>query len=198
MHPGLLVLLSDIVRDALLPEHELDLYRRNRKQALSQELTQPAAAADRILRRALFGDTGYGAAQSGPQAVDAIERQLLIDYHDAVLRPGDALLILTGKLPPRATLIQDVAVLFGGWPPGNPVREALSPRPEAKRRFLSSSVPGAELAEIRVGHEAPPFASAESLPLTLASMIWGANPRSRINAALQGTLSAGGTLFVPM
>jgi zinc protease len=190
--PSLFVLLSDILRDALLPEYELDFYRKSRRQAMPYELSQPGAIASRVLRRALFGDAGYGAAEPTPQSMDSLERQSLAEYHNAYFAPNNAYLILTGKLPqPRSELMQAINVMFGAWAQQKLPPEVPAPPPEASRRLLLVDRPGAEQAEIRVGRTAPPFASQETLPLTMASAILGASPNARLTAALRTTLNPG-------
>jgi zinc protease len=190
--PGLLSILGDILRDSQLPDHELDLYRRGRRQSLMNEASQPAAVADALFRRAIFGDDPYGTPHAAPDSVDGLDRAALLDYHKTYFNPNDAYLIIVGKLPPHAELVNFVTLMFGGWPPAKASPPALPVfKGQSKPRLLLVDRPGAEFAEIRVGGAGPAYADPDTLYLSLASRIAGSGADSRLAAELKGALGAG-------
>jgi zinc protease len=111
----MLALLADVSRNSVFPASEIDLYKQNRKQTLTAQHSQPDYMAAEEYRKVLFGDTPY--AHIGPtmESIDKIDRKALEDFRSTYLVPNNALLILVGKLPARAGLLQTVTSLFGSW-----------------------------------------------------------------------------------
>jgi zinc protease len=189
---SLLILISDILRSAEFPEREVDDYRRGRSQFLRNQSAQPAAVATRLLGLTLFGPSGYGAAvDPPPEAMDALDRQALLDYRASVFVPGNTTLLMIGKLPAHAELMKALTYVFAAWSEKKPPPYVPPKPPEAKRRLLLVDRPGAPQAEIRVGRVAPALSNAETLPLQIASTIAGGSPQSRLATELHDTLRPG-------
>jgi zinc protease len=130
----------DLVADVLLnPAFPVDALERERAvqlaglRALKDDLL---ASAFRLMRRAMFGPTGYGLhPQGNEQSVPQLTTEHLRRVHQTLVVPNNAVLAIYGDIDP-AQARNAVQQRFGTWAPGPgaPISPDTKPvRPESQR-----------------------------------------------------------------
>ena len=106
-------LLGDAARRATFPAQELELARTRFLSTLEVELSQPANVAARAFQKEIYGRHPYGRNTSA-QAYKAITRDDIVSFAARRLRPGGALLVVSGDITlARARALATGA--FGTW-----------------------------------------------------------------------------------
>jgi zinc protease len=176
----ILDLISDVARNAAIPENELALHKQNRKQSLMVQYGQPAFVANVTFRKALFGDQPYGHVGPTSASIDKIDRKALMDYRDTYMVPNNAFLIMVGKLPAHPALLKSITDQFGSWQ-SKPVPPFVAPKPpQSKRQLLLVDRPGSVQADIRMGKIAATYGNPDLFPQMVGSIVEGGGPNSRL------------------
>jgi zinc protease len=176
----MLALMSDVSRNAVFPTNEVNLHKQNRKQTLMVQHSQPAYMANEEYRKVLFGDTPYAHIGPTTESIDRIEQKTLQEFRDTYLVPNNAYLVMVGKLPARGQLLKAIAGEFGTWAQKN-VPPYVSPKPPAaKRELVLVDRPGSVQADMRIGRIAATFNDPDYFPQSVASVIEGGGPNSRL------------------
>jgi predicted Zn-dependent peptidase len=156
------------------------LHKQNRKQALLQELTNPAYLANRKFNELVYGKHPYAHVGPTMQSLDKLDRNAVVSYRDRYLTPNNAVLILIGKLPPRAQMMKVIEAQFGSWPRKEVEAPAEAPVPASRRQLVLVDRPGSVQADIHIGRLAVTRTSAEYYPLLIGRMILGGGSSSRM------------------
>lgn len=176
----LLVLMSDVARNATFPKDEVDLYKQNRIQSLMADRSQPGFLADEKMAEVVYGTSPYAHIAPTPEAVGKLDSKTLAGFRDTYLAPNNGVLILIGKLPARAEVLQLITGQFGSWAqkpvPALPKVEPPAPR----RQIVLVDRPGSVQADIHVGRLAPTALTPEYFPLTVADVALGGGTNSRM------------------
>jgi len=176
----ILALMADIARDALFPSTELALYQQNRKQTLNVQHSQPPYMANEEYRKVLFGDTPYAHIGPTAESIDKMDRKALMDYRDTYLVPNNAILILVGKLGPRAQLMKTITSEFGSWDAKKVPAYTAPNLPTGKRELVLVDRPGSVQADMRLGKIAATYKDADYFPENVGSIIVGGGTNSRL------------------
>lgn len=183
-----LALLADVALNPAFAAPEVERVRAQMLAALAQVREEPAALAQAVGSRAIYGD-GHPLAphplgtEAGLKSIDAAA---LRGFWQAHYRPENAALVVAGDLS-EAELRALVEPLFGGWQGQGtaPAREPLPPaRPIAARTVLvdKPGAPQTALAVVAPG----PFAAAPDAPaLKVMNAALGGLFTSRINHQLR-------------
>jgi zinc protease len=128
----------------------------------------------------LYGSSPYAHIAPTAEAIAKLDPKVLAGFRNTYLVPGNATLILLGKLPPRETLIKELTAEFGGWQskPLPPAPKMDVPAP--KRQIVLVDRPGSVQADIHVGRLAPTRITPEYFPLMVANNILGGGTSSRM------------------
>jgi zinc protease len=182
-----MAILADVVRNPVFPASEVDLEKKRRLDALSQESQSPDGIAWRVAVMLAFGrDHPYGAPEAGsPGTVEKLTREDFVGFHQRYWKPGSSALVFVGdlSLEEALTLARDA---FGTWSGGaRPPASIPKPQPVGPGKvFLvgRQDAPSTVVVQL-VG--APPRTSDEYFALGLADAIWG-GARGRLNLNLRG------------
>ena len=176
----LLELMSDITLNATFPQNEVALYQQNRIQNLKQAHSQPSFLAAEKMAQVMYGSSPY--AHIGPtvESIPKLDQKTLAQFRDTYLVPGNATLILLGKLPARDALMAIITKQFGGWQqkpvPAAPKIEAPAPH----RQIVLVDRPGSVQADIHVGRLAPLRTAPDYFPLNVGNTILGGGTNARM------------------
>jgi predicted Zn-dependent peptidase len=125
-------LLADVVRRPQFPADELERVRKEWIASIAREKDQPDALALRVLPPVLYGQAHpYGIPFTGsgtPSRFAALTRDDLLRFQREVLRPDNAIVIVTGAIT-SAAILPLLEKQFGDWrpEPGTaPVRPAVT------------------------------------------------------------------------
>ncbi|MDE1819905.1 MAG: insulinase family protein [Euryarchaeota archaeon] len=173
---AVLSLVYDALTQPRLDPTELRRIRRELREALLREMSQPDERADRVfLEKLLPASHPYRRNPLGsPEALARLTREGLLDFHRAHLTPRGAKLIVTTHEPP-ATLLRKLRGTFGALDggPALPPPEVPLSRPAHRAPLLYVSVPGTSQVEVVVGGTAPVRGHPDFPALTLANEILG-------------------------
>jgi zinc protease len=160
----LLPVISELINDAVFPEHELQLYKQNNKQRLSVNLKKCDFIAGRLIDEYVYGiDHPYG-KYSSAAAYDALTRKQLQDYYKEYYQQGKYVIFIAGKLP--NDIIEQLNKNFGQRKVNNKAEEKnhiIYPATKKKYRIVNDKdgVQGAvRLARSFPNRHHPDFTSA--------------------------------------
>lgn len=173
-------LLAEIARLPVFPENEVALAKANALQGLKAAEAQPGFRAERAMSAAIYGDHPYARAQPTEESIDAITRDELIAAHRQRLRPDQALLVITGRIPSeRAFELAESA--FGDWKTqGEAPKSVAAARMNAEPTFEYLEREGSVQSSVRIGRPAIPATHADAIALRLTSTLLGGGFSSRL------------------
>jgi predicted Zn-dependent peptidase len=186
-------LLSDVVRNPAFTPSEVERIRGQQLATIANELTQPAAMAQRAFLPRLYGASHpYGRPASGTgdaAAVKAIKRDDLLAAHASWIRPDAAHIFAVGDLP-LSQLLPMLEKGFGTWtaPASAKGTKAFVPpsTPQGTRIFLVDR-PQSPQSYILAGTVTPVTGAQNDLELEAANEVLSGDFLARINQDLRET-----------
>jgi predicted Zn-dependent peptidase len=187
-----LALLADVVRRPTFPAAEIERLRKEWIAGIAREKTNPDALALRVLPPVLYGEGHpYAIPLSGTgteASISALARDDLLAFHQQVLRPDNATIIVVGAVTPDK-ILPLLERHFGDWTtaPGVALARPAIPTAEpasASRVFLLDR-PGAPQTTLLVGQLMPSSRAEDRLELNTANAVLGGTFTSRINLNLR-------------
>ncbi|WMJ71249.1 pitrilysin family protein [Stenotrophomonas sp. 24(2023)] len=186
-----LALYSQMLRQPRFDQSEIDRVKASWIAGIKQEKANPGRVALRVLPPLLYGKGHpYAIPFSGTgdeDAIAALTRQDLVDFHRDWLRPEQGTLIVVGD----TTLKEVVPLLdkqFGDWKSTGPAPQVKAAStvalPSAPRVFLIDQ-PGAIQANLFAGQLVPPTEDAGSTRFDIANGVLGGDFTSRLNMNLR-------------
>ena len=176
----ILELMADVVLRPSFPENELQLNKLNTKEGLKQQRAQPSFLASEMVARIIFGEHPYSVVAPTPEAIDAMTREKLREFHRSMFAPNNAVLFVIGDVE-RDRLAARIAELFGDWASGQPVSAEFPPPPErAGRASYLVDRPGSAQSNIVIANLGIKRTSPDFFPMLLMHTILGANASSRL------------------
>ena len=94
--PGVLPVLADVLTNAMFPQTEIDIYKRNAQQRLQVNMQKNDFLSRKNFAHALFGDTAYGADITLAD-YEGLKRTQLLDYFAAAFVPQNYSIIASGN-----------------------------------------------------------------------------------------------------
>jgi zinc protease len=176
----LLDLLADVARNSTFPADEVKLYKENRKQRLLEQRSQPEYLAQEKLDEVIFGANPYGHTNPTPESIDKLDIPALVKFRDSYLSPNNGVLIVLGKLPPRAALMKVLQQKFGDWPQRPVPATQMAPIPAPKKSLTLVDRPGSVQANVHVGRLGVTRVNPDYFPLVVGTTILGGGTSSRL------------------
>ena len=183
-----LAILADIVRRPRLAAPDFERVRDLRLSRLKQVSRTPAAAADRALLTAVYGDHPYGHGALGTTRV--IEQTSLDDarrFWETRWTPGQATVLVAGDVPVTAAHVAVSAVFSDAAVSRSETPVVLPPVFQPVRDVRVVHRADAPQSEIRVGHLGPARLTPDYHALVTLNAILGGQFTSRINRNLRET-----------
>jgi predicted Zn-dependent peptidase len=188
-----LALLADIVRNPAFAPAEVERLRNQQLAAISAELTQPAAIAQRAFPELLYGEghpyakplTGTGETA----AVRALTRDEIVAFHQSWIRPDNARIFAVGDLP-LAQLVPLLESRFGNWAAPAGVQRGVKvfdarPSEVTRSRIVLIDRPQSPQSIIMGAQLLPVRGTDDLLAFNAANEVLGANFLARINMELR-------------
>lgn len=182
-----LALLADVVRRPTFADDELSRARAQALDDLQLMLSRPTTLASLVAARSVFGDGAYGHSRSGTTAsLKRVTRADVVQLHQALYRPDNAILVLTGDITP-AQATELARASFGDW------KAPATPLPKAPATDGRSTLPhllvidqaGAGQAGVVAAHVAPPRSDADFYVGTVANAVLGGSYSARLNEEIR-------------
>jgi len=172
-------LIGDAVVRPTFPQSELDLLRTQTLSGLQVQLTQPEVVADRIFRKALYGDHPY-ARSATPASVGSITRADVVAFHRTRIRPRGALLVLAGDVTLGAAQ-RLAARAFQGWVGAVPAAERFpAPPSRAGPELILVHRPGSVQSNIVVGNLTYPPNDPRIYAAAVTNQVLGGGAAARL------------------
>ncbi len=186
-----LALFADLLRKPRFDQHEIDRVKATWIAGIKQEKVQPNAMAMRVLPPLLYGAghpyaipfTGSG----DEEAIAALGREDLVQFHKDWIRPEGATLVVVGD----TTLKEIVPLLnrvLGDWKGEGPAPKVPAPaevaRPSTPRIYLMDQ-PGSVQANLIVGQVVPSAMDPGTVRFDMANGVLGGDFTSRLNMNLR-------------
>lgn len=190
--PLALDLFSDIVIRPDFAEAEVSRLRNQQLAAVATELTQPNGLAQRALPPIIYGaNHPYGRAASGlgtAQSVGALDRNALVAFHQAWLRPETARIFVVSDRP-LAEVRRLLDARFGQWRGSTTVaagrKDFSAPIPEPRSRIVVVDRPQSPQSVIYAGNVLPISGTEDTLVLAAANEVLGNGFLSRLNTEIR-------------
>lgn len=173
-------LLADVARNAIFPEDEVALRKENEKQELMDARTRSETLVEEKFMHTLYGSHPYSRILATAESIDRIDRTALAGFRDRMLTPNNAILVLVGDLPARASLDKLVETHFGSWQSKERSGSQPVAPPPARRSIILVDRPGSVQADIRAGQTSVVRGSPDYFPLVVANGIFGGGISSRM------------------
>ena len=180
-------LMAEVVRTPTFPEKELEILRQQELLGLMIQAKTPEYAADRELRRRVFGSHPYARTAIGePANVQALQVEDLKSWWSSFVRPNTAVLYIAGDIEP--TVAKQLAEKnFGDWKVDAEMPALMSPAfPDvAPTQIYLVDRPGSVQSQIRVGARGITRKDPDYFPTVVLSQIFGGSFSSRLNKAIR-------------
>jgi zinc protease len=177
-----LPILADVVRRPIFAQTELDRLRKQQLDDLSVATQEPGALAAMAMAPVVFASGPYGHPEEGsPQSLARITREAVIRQYEALYRPDDAILVLTGDIDPEQgfALAQRA---FGDWPrPATAPPKPAPTTPAAAGRVVVIDLPGTGQAAVAIGARSIPRRDPAHYAADVANAVLGGGYSARLN-----------------
>jgi zinc protease len=149
----LLPLVKEIITDAVFPEEELLICKKNMQQRLSVNLKKNDFVAGRLIDTYLFGEQHPYGKYSRHEDFEALQRQQLQEFYKKYYQQGKLILFVAGKLP------MDIESLlnenFGDLIVSNLNVDQKPPQAASEKKYRIINDPNGVQGAIRMGRPFP-------------------------------------------
>ncbi|MEW6596820.1 MAG: pitrilysin family protein [Pseudomonadota bacterium] len=180
--PKALPILADVVRHPAFAQDEIDRLRQQDLDAITVGRKEPGALAGMAVPAVVFGAGPYGHPSDGTeQSLKRIDRAAISRQYQALYRPDDAVVVLTGDITPDEgfALAQQA---FGDW---KAPATLLTPPPAQGKppapRVVVIDLPGTGQAAVTLAGPAIQRKSPDYYSGALASAVLGGGYSARLN-----------------
>ena len=179
--------MADVVLNPSFPAAEFDREKKLALDGLAQAANNPNSIANRVASMIAFGpEHPYGRPSAGlPATVQAINRDDLVQFHNAYWKPGSSALVFVGDI----SLAEATALAkqhFGSWSGGaSPAVNIPASNRMANGKVYLIDKPGAAQTVIAHILNAPERKSADYYSLALANAVYGGGFGTRLNLNLR-------------
>jgi len=180
-------LLAEVAFTPTFPKSEFEVQRQQVQLGLMVQSQMAEYAAERQLRRRMFGAHPYARTATGEmEDVQALTAEDLQSWWRHFVRPQSATLYIAGDVKPDEAFSVAKAY-FGGWQNETPMPEvkmASVPEPKPTHIYLVDR-PGSVQSQIRVGHPGITRRDEGYYSSRVLSQIFGGAFNSRLNKAIR-------------
>jgi zinc protease len=178
--------LADMLLNPTFPDAGLERLRAQRLVQLNQAKAQPAAIAQRVFPRILYGAAHPFGQATTEETVKAITRDDVVAFHQAYFRPGRALISVVGDVNAAAAKAE-VERALAKWSAGGDKPSFQYPELPARQATTIYLVdkPGAAQSTFSIGNPGPARNTPDYYALQVMNVILGGQFQSRLNANIR-------------
>ncbi|HMG84271.1 MAG TPA: pitrilysin family protein [Terracidiphilus sp.] len=176
-----LTVLSDLTRNAIFPDAEVILAKRNAADQLRQQESQPSFVAGRAMAKILFGDHPYHVTSATQGSISASTPDDLRKIYAERFRPDQALLVAVGDFE-SDKMLDAVKSRFGEWksPSTSPVSDPGAPSVTPQHAIYVIPRPGSVQTTLELGAFGPLRNAEDYEAARVATAIYGGTFGSRL------------------
>lgn len=168
-----LALMADVLMNPSFPQAEIDRYKTRTRAGLMQNRSQPAFLAAERLNKVVFGDHPQSRVAPTPQALDALTRDALVEFHKAHYVPDRAILAVTGDITLEQAKAKAEAA-FGPWKKsGASLAAQAAPTALSGPSISLIARPNSVQTSLRIGTQSIERKDPDFFALTVANRILG-------------------------
>jgi predicted Zn-dependent peptidase/outer membrane lipoprotein-sorting protein len=148
-----LPVFADVIRSPAFDEAKLQQAKSQQKSVISRRNDNARQIASREFDKILYGEDSPYARTPEYYTIDRIERQDLVDFHDAYVQPNNVLLSVWGDFDADA-MEEKLREQFGDWEAPDGFTPPTPPAPEANREYSVNVVQKSDVNQstIYMGH----------------------------------------------
>lgn len=180
--PKALPILADVVRHPAFAPDEIDRLRQQDLDGLSVGRKEPGALASMAAPAVVFGAGPYGHPSEGAEtSLKRIDRAAIRRQYQALYRPDDAVVVLTGDITPEQgfALVQSA---FGDWRrPAAPLTPAPAARAPSAPKVVVIDLPGTGQAAVTLAAPSLRRSNPDYYAAATASAVLGGGYSARLN-----------------
>jgi zinc protease len=184
--PATMDILADMLLNPTFPENGLERLRGQRLVQPTQARAQPAAIANRVFPRVVYGSGHpYGRVVT-EESLKAVTRADLVAFHKAYYQPGRALVTVVGDTT-AASVKPVIEKALTAWTKGGEKPSFTFPplaEPKVTTIFLVDK-PGAAQSTFAIGRPGPPRNTPDYYALQVMNTMLGGMFQSRLNANIR-------------
>jgi zinc protease len=109
-----LALMADVLNNPSFPQAEIDRYKTRTRAGLMSQRSQPSFLAQERFSQAVYGTHPASRVSPTPAALDALNRDALVEFHKAHYVPDRAVLAVSGDIT-LAQAKEKAEAAFGSW-----------------------------------------------------------------------------------
>ncbi|MCZ2223668.1 MAG: insulinase family protein [Chitinophagales bacterium] len=151
----LLPAIAELFTESILPENELDIYKKNQIQRLKVNLKKCDFIANRLIDEYIYGIHHPYGKYTSTLDYNNLERDELLEFYNQYYTHGKCLIFIAGKLPSN---IQEQLNTYFGKLPFNPnknfTKEYHTASANSKKQFIINDENGVQGA-IRIARKFP-------------------------------------------
>jgi predicted Zn-dependent peptidase len=175
-----LALFADVVQNPAFPAAEVEKFKARNLPQLQLQRSSPTFLAQESVYRAVYGEHPGGRVAPSREALSALTRDDLVKAHEALYRPNNAVLVVSGDVT-LAEVKPLVERLFGDWKRGDvELPSAAAVRPVDAPRVILIDRPGSVQTTLMYGSLTVERTSPDYVPLVVMNQILGAGAASRL------------------
>ncbi len=180
-------LVFDVLHEPSFPEEEWRRIQAQLMAGLRSERDNPDSLSQRALLALLYPPGHpYRVPLAGtPAALERIDRGALAGFHERLMAPGRAALVLAGDLTPNFAAELAAGPLARWKPRQEPLTAIASPERPRRPRIVVLDRPGAPQAVLRAGYVGLTHDDPDFDRMIILNQILGGQFTSRLNATLR-------------
>ena len=174
-----LALMADVLTNPSFPPDEIDRYKTRTRAALMNQRTQPGFLAQERLSKAVFGDHPLSRVSPDREALDAVTRDSLVEFHKTHYVADRAILAVAGDISLDQVKARAEAA-FGAWKKAGTSVEAPNEPPPLQGPSISFVArPNSVQTSLRIGAQSLQRTNPDYEALTVGNRILG-GPSGRL------------------
>ncbi|MCB0123198.1 MAG: insulinase family protein, partial [Caldilineaceae bacterium] len=170
--PQMMQVLSDVVRNPLFPEEQVERVRRQKLVRLQERAQDTNRMAALRFYETIYGHHPYGRAVSGyTESIRALTRDDLVSYHADYYTPNGTILVVVGDVDTQQVL-DLIHAQFGTWE-GAPADQTIPPIVAMERQQVLYPMADKFQADLVIGTLAIPRKHPDYFATRVANTILG-------------------------
>ena len=173
-------LMADVLMNPSFAQAEIDRYKTRTRASFINNRMQPGFLAQERLSKALFGDHPLSRVAPTPAALEALNRDALVEFHKAHYLPDRAVLAVAGDISLDQAKSKAEAA-FGAWKKsGASIGAQTAPSTPQRATVSFVARPNSVQTSLRVGTQSIERTNPDYDALTVANRVLGGGPTGRL------------------
>jgi zinc protease len=174
-----LAILGDVLMHPSFSQAEIDRYKTRTRATLMNQRSQPGFLAQERFQRVVFGDHPASRYSATPEALDALTRERLIEFHTRHFVPDRAVMAIAGDITLEVAKRKVEAALADWKPSGRAMPPTENPAALTGPSLSLVARPGSVQTSLVVGTQAIERTNPDYEALTVANRVLG-GPSARL------------------